>query len=181
MGAAARKHADSDRMPAARPHLRLAQAAPRRTPAPRRRARTGMSAMLFRVCCTAMVVLAAVGLVRIALAVQATEAAIEAVRIQQDIRAEELQSKSLEADASALAAPSRVAAIADSALNMTEAGSVSYITVPSSGTGDAGSSGTEAKASAESGGLGAVVASMMDVAAGEAQVLLVGDVGLSAR
>ena len=110
MGAAARKYADSDRMPAARSHLRLAQPAPRRTKAPVRRSRKGMSAMLFRVCCTAMVVLAAVGLVRIALAVQATEAAIEAVRIQQDIRAEELQSKSLEADASALAAPSRVAA-----------------------------------------------------------------------
>lgn len=181
MGAAARKYADSDRMTAARPHLRLAQASPRRAPAPKRRSRTGMSAMLFRVFCTAIVVLAAVGLVRVALAVQATEAAIEAVRIQQDIRAEELQSKSLEADASALAAPSRVAAIADSALNMTEAGSVSYITVPSSGAGDAGSSGTASQASADLGGLRAVVTSMMDVAAGEAQVLLVGDVGLSAR
>ncbi len=180
MGAAARKYADSDRMPAARPHLRLAQAASRRTPTPKRRARTGMSAMLFRVFCIAMVVLASVGLVRIAVAVQATEAAIEAVRIQEDIRAEELQSKSLEADASALAAPSRVAAIADSALNMTEAKSVSYITVPSSGTGTTDATDTSS-ASAKSGGLGELLASMMDVTAGEAQVLLVGDVGLSAR
>jgi len=179
MGAAARTYADSDRTPAARPQLRLAQAAPRRAPAPKRRARTGMSAMLFRVCCTAMLVLAAVGLVRIAVAVQATEAAIDAVKIQHDIRAEELQSKSLEADASALRSPSRVAAIADSALNMTEAGAVEYVTVPASDDPSAADQGVTK--AVDSGGLGALVTSMMDVAAGEAQVLLVGDVGLSAR
>lgn len=180
MGAAARTYADSGRIPAARPHLRLVATSPRRSPVRSRRTRAGLPGALFRVCCTAMIVLAAVGLVRIALAVQATEAAIDAVKIQQDIRAEELQSKSLEADASALSAPSRVAAIADSALNMTEAGKVSYITVPAAAT--PGADAARASSSDDSaGGLSAIVSSMMDVAAGEAQVLLVGDVGLSAR
>jgi len=178
MGAAARKYAESDRASVARPHLRLAVAAPRRASVKSPRTRAAVSGALFRICCVAMIALAAVGLVRIALAVQATEAAIDAVKIQQDIRAEELQSKSLEADASALAAPSRVAAIADSALNMTEAGSVSYISIPAS---EKDSGETLAAESSDSGGLGALLTSMMDVAAGEAQVLLVGDVGLSAR
>jgi cell division protein FtsL len=179
MGAAARKHADSGRMPAARPHLRLVAKKPRRSPASTRRARSGLPETLFRVCCTAMIVLAVVGLMRITFAVQATEAAIDAVQIQQDIRAEELQSKSLEADASALNAPSRVAAIADTALNMTEAGQVSYVTVSAAET--TRDDATASHASGTSGGLGAILSSMMDVAAGEAQVLLVGDVGLSAR
>ncbi len=109
-----------------------------------------------------MIVLAAVGLVRIALAVQAAEVAIDSVKIQQDIRAEELQSKSLEADASALKAKYRIAAIADSSLNMTEAGKVSYVTVAA---GDATESDASAAASdTDSGGFGAVVASVMDVA-----------------
>lgn len=179
MGAAARRYAESSEASASRPHLRLATANPRRAKVRSRRASAGFSQTVFRLFCVAMVVVAVVGLARIALAVQATEAAIEAVKIQQDIRVEELQSKSLEADASALNAPSRVAAIADSALNMTEAGAVAYIAAPAS---DAVAAGVATpKGRAASGGLGAIVASVMDIAAGEAQVMLVGDVGLSAR
>ncbi|KAF0209187.1 MAG: hypothetical protein Q8S43_07940 [Actinomycetota bacterium] len=179
MGAAARRYAESSEAAASRPHLRLATANPRRAKARSRRSQAGLASAVFRVFCAAMVVVAVVGLARIALAVQATEAAIEAVKIQQDIRVEELQSKSLEADASALNAPSRVAAIADSALNMTEAGQVAYLAAPAS---DAiAATASSPKPHAASDGLGAIVASVMDIAAGEAQVMLVGDVGLSAR
>ncbi len=178
MGAAARQIADSRRAPAARPHLRLvpsAQSKPRR----RTSARASRSSVgLFRICCVAMVIIACVGMLRVALAVQAEEAAIDAVSLQEDIRSEELTGKSLEADASALKAPSRIGAIAGTALNMTEAQQVTYIDIPAAETAE-----TRAAASATTGtsGVGTVVSRIMDLAAGEAQVLLVGDVGLSSR
>lgn len=178
MGAAARQIADSRRAPAARPHLRLvpaAQAAPRRRAAARS---SRNSVGLFRICCVAMVALACVGMLRIALAVQAEEAAIDAVSLREDIRSEELAGKSLEADASALKAPSRIEAIAGTALNMTEAQQVTYIDVPAVETADAPST---ASIKGDTSGVGGVVSRIMDLAAGEAQVLLVGDVGLSSR
>lgn len=179
MGAAARKIAEGGRMPAARPHLRLAP-----TAAPVRRTRTSArvsrnSSALFRMCCVAMIALACVGLLRIALAVQAEETAIDAVSLREDIRSEELASKSLEADASALKAPSRIEAIAGSALNMAAAKKVNYIALPDGAvTADASVSGAQTTAGSQVGG---VVSKIMDLAAGEAQVMLVGDVGLSSR
>lgn len=178
MGAAARQIADNRRTPAARPHLRLVPAvqAGTRRHASARASRN--SAGLFRICCVAMVALACVGMLRIALAVQAEEAAIDAVSLREDIRSEELAGKSLEADASALKAPSRIEAIAGAALNMTEAQQVTYIDVPAVETADAPST---ASTKDDASGVGAVVSRIMDLAAGEAQVLLVGDVGLSSR
>ncbi|TDB38972.1 MAG: hypothetical protein D9V44_04675 [Actinobacteria bacterium] len=175
MGAAARQIADSRRAPAARPHLRLVPTAPRR----RTSVRASRNAVgLFRICCIAMVALACVGMLRVALAVQAEEAAIDAISLREDIRSEELAGKSLEADASALKAPSRIEAIAGTALNMTEAQQVTYIDIPAVETEIAS---TSAPAPTRDSGVGAVVSRIMDLAAGEAQVLLVGDVGLSSR
>ncbi len=179
MGAAARTIADSGRMPAARPHLRLVPAA-----SPRRRTASRSSARpvgIFRICCVAMIVLACVGMLRISLAVQAEEAAIDAVSLREDIRTEELTGKSLEADASALKAPSRIEAIAGSALNMTEAQKVTYLDIPADEGSDAAQAATTKAAATDGSGVSGVVAKVMDLAAGEAQVLLVGDVGLSSR
>jgi len=179
MGAAARKIADSRHMPAARPHLRLVAAS-----APKKRSRTSArakssSANLFRICCAAMVLVACVGMVRISLAVQAEQTAIDAVSLRDDIRSEELASKSLEADASALKAPSRIEAIAGSALNMAAAQKVKYIALPADATLADASGATSSKS--DGSGVGGVVSKIMDLAAGEAQVMLVGDVGLSSR
>jgi hypothetical protein len=132
-----------------------------------------------------MIVVAAVGMLRITLAVQAAEAAIDSQRLERSIKTEALRTRALEADRSALEAPSRIAAIAGCTLQMTESGQVSYICLP-----DLAASGIEPPpaASATRGtaadrpsrdGIGAMVASVLDIAAGEAQVMLVGDVGLS--
>jgi hypothetical protein len=129
-------------------------------------------------CCFAMVVLACVGMLRVALAVQASEAAIDGVTLRQDIRSEVLAGKSLEADASALKAPSRIEAIAGSALNMTEAQTVQYIELPGEIPAD---EPAVVAADASGAGVGGFLSKVMDFAAGEAQVLLVGDVGLSSR
>ncbi len=177
MGSAARKLADDRRTPVARPHLRL-------VPASRASGRactrsSSRSAGLFRICCVAMVALACVGMMRVALAVQAEETAIDAVSLREDIRSEELAGKSLEADASALRAPSRIEAIAGTALNMTSAQSVTYMDIPTAG--QVAETPAVAASQRPKAGLGAVVSRVMDLAAGEAQVLLVGDVGLSSR
>ena len=134
-----------------------------------------------------MVVLAALGMLRISLAVSAAEAAIDSQRLERSIKEEALRAKGLEADRSALSAPSRIAAIAGCTLEMTESGQVSYICLPA--TDDAGAAGdyetaaTAAGPKAGAGGTAAavksVIANVLDIAAGEAQVLLVGDVGLS--
>ncbi len=179
MGAAARKIADSGHMPTARGHLRLV---PDATTTTRRRAasrRRGSSKEIFRICCAAMLVLACMGMVRIGLAVQAEEAAIDAVSLREDIRSEELMGKSLEADASALKALSRIEAIAGSALNMAKAEKVTYLDIPSGGKSDVPSAVRSSRSAAS--GMTGVVSRVMDLAAGEAQVLLVGDVGLSSR
>lgn len=173
MAVAARK-LDHGRTVVRQPALRLVTTAPVRGGRPRPRARgRSSSSLVFRACCVAMVALACVGLLRIALAVQAAEAAIDTMEIQRSIKAEQLAGKSLEADRSALAAPSRIQALADASLNMTKAGSVRYISIAQEGAGTSGDT-------PEGGGaLKAAMSTVMDLAAGEAQVLLVGDMGLA--
>lgn len=158
-----------------RPALRLVTASPAPGGRTRPRTRSRRSSFAFQMCCAAMVVLAGVGLLRIALAVQAAEDAIDTMELQQSIKAEELASKSLEANRSALQSPSRIQALADATLNMTKAGSVRYITLADEGT-EPASATEEAK---DSGVLAAAMSTVMDLAAGEAQVLLVGDMGLA--
>lgn len=126
-------------------------------------------------------------MLRIALAVNAAEAAIDSQRLERSIKDEALLAKALEADRSALGAPSRIAAIAGCTLQMTESGQVSYICLPATeggaGASDSGTAAAAAGSKAAAGGTAAavrsMVASVLDIAAGEAQVLLVGDVGLS--
>ncbi|PKQ19988.1 MAG: hypothetical protein CVT66_07520 [Actinobacteria bacterium HGW-Actinobacteria-6] len=179
MGAAARKMADDRRTSVARPHLRLVPASSTKSKSRSRSRAASHSAGLFRACCLVMVALACVGMLRVAFAVQAEEAAIDAMTLRADIRSEELAGKTLEADASALKSPSRIEAIAGSALNMTEAQKVRYIDIPS---GNQTAEQVEvASLASDSSGVSSMLAKVMDMAAGEAQVLLVGDVGLSSR
>ncbi|MGB4593866.1 MAG: hypothetical protein WBI63_08860 [Coriobacteriia bacterium] len=157
-----------------RPALRLVTASPAPGGRARSRTRTKRSPLVFQICCAAMVVLACVGLLRIALAVQAAEDAIDTMELQASIKAEELASKSLEANRSALQSPSRIQALADGTLNMTKAGSVRYITLA-----DEEAKPGSAEGAKDSGVLAAAMSTVMDLAAGEAQVLLVGDMGLA--
>lgn len=147
-----------------------------------RRTQTRRSARGFRVCAACMVLVFALALVRVSLAVGAEQDAIDASRLQTRITSEQQATKSLEASKSSLGAPSRIASIASSALNMKAPAKVSYMTIQTSAK---SASDTSVKVADMSGataglaGIAKVVSSAMDVAAGEAQVLLVGDVGLA--
>ncbi|MDI6900249.1 MAG: cell division protein FtsL [Anaerosomatales bacterium] len=166
---------------AARPHLRLVRAAPRASASSRARSSSASGALL-RVAVAAMIVLAAVGMTRVALAVQAAEASIDASDIRADIAAQEELSKRLEADRSALAAPSRIESIASASLNMNKPSNVCYLELPvaeASGGRPAAGDPVAADTPADDGTLARAVSTVMDVFAGEAQVLLVGDVGLA--
>ncbi|MDZ4655472.1 MAG: hypothetical protein U1F44_06320 [Coriobacteriia bacterium] len=177
MGEAARK-LTGRQASAARPQLRLVVSRPR--PTAKRRTRGRDAKMAFRVFCVAMAALAFLGMLRVTLAVQAQEAAIDANDLRKVIQAEEQIAKTLETNRSALAAPSRIDAIASAALNMKQPAEVYYINLPVA----EGLAATDAEpvAKAGTGGISQVakvISTVMDVAVGEAQVLLVGDVGIA--
>lgn len=176
MGAAARKIAHTNTAAPVRPALRLVHGGRRRSAA--RSAAAASSA--FRVITTCLLVLACAGVVRVSLAASAAEAAIDAWELQAQVKAERLVTRSLEADRSALAAPSRIEAVACQTLNMTRPAAVAYLELPSEpsdAAGDATVLASNEQAQPVNEGPG-VLDTLMDLAAGEAQVMLVGDVGL---
>jgi cell division protein FtsL len=137
-------------------------------------ARARASFMTFlAVFCFAM----ALGGVRVTLLVQASEASIVQSRVQAAIKAQRAEVDQLESDRSALSAPSRIAGIASTSMDMGEPASVRYISLPdaaapSPSAGRAGSSGTHDP-------LGRLFSALVELSAGEAQSLLVGDIGLA--
>jgi cell division protein FtsL len=131
--------------------------------------------------CVMLCAVAIFALGRVALAVQATEASYEANRIREDIKAERLTGQLLEVDKSALTTPSRIEAIAGSTMRMADADEVCYLALPEEVVecAPATEQAPEASEVAVSEKDGGVVRALMDMAAQEAQVLLVGDVGLA--
>jgi len=118
------------------------------------------------------------GFGRVWLSVQAAQASIDSGKLRRDIKIEQYQGDMLEVQQSALATPSRIQAIAGGTMGMAPAASVSYLDL----RGDSAPNPSATLASAKpvpSDGLSGTLAKAMDVAAGEARVLLVGDVGLS--
>jgi hypothetical protein len=94
----------------------------------------------------------------------------------------------LEVNRSALTTPSRIESIAGSTMKMTEAKAVSYMRLPEADGDVASATGAEvvqasrvvsAANSRDSGGISDLLSSVMHMAAGEAQIMLVGDVGLA--
>lgn len=150
---------------------------------------------VFTLACVIMVGVTLFGLGRVMVSARATETAVESGRIESDIKAERLKGDLLEIDKSALAAPSRIEGIAGQTLKMAAAPAVDYMTLPSetaTGASDARAvtstvSDTESPvrvssadvSSGSSSGLAGMLASVMRMAAGEAEVLLVGDAGLA--
>lgn len=178
MGLPARKM-ESVREPAKRAGSRAAVSAARSPSARKARA----SDLVTRAAVLAIVLLALSGVARVAMAVKAAEAAIDAHRLERSIRSELLEGRELEADCSALAAPSRIGAIASSTLNMRATAAPRYICIPS----DPASDGDRAAGGADeprpegpaAEGRGVLARLLEDLVAGEAQALLVGDVGLA--
>ncbi len=142
---------------------------------------------MFRGVLLAMMSLAVFGLGRVAIAAKAAEASIDAGRLKSVIKQERLVSDELEVDKSALSSPSRIGSIAESTMSMSEAKSVRYLAIPPQAderpddatVSSRGPSDTTASGGGRGGSLADAIAAAMRMAAGEAQLLLVGDVGLA--
>jgi cell division protein FtsL len=120
---------------------------------------------------------------RVALIVRAAEASIVEGRVQADIKTQRAEADKLEVDKSALSTPSRIAGIASASMNMGEPSSVRYISLPANATGApagaATGAATGASMVASNDVVGRLFGAVMDLSAGEAQSLLVGDLGLA--
>jgi cell division protein FtsL len=169
---------DMHAAPARRPHLRVVR--PRKAESRPKVARRTNAAVLqiFVFFAVVVVLLATLGLGRVWLSVQAAQASIDSGKLRRDIKLEQYQGDMLEVQQSALATPSRIQAIAGGTMGMAPAASVSYLDLRGDSASDP--AGTLASAKAVPGsGLSGAFAQAMEVAASEARVLLVGDVGLA--
>lgn len=175
MGLPAVKHeARASRSP--RPRLRLVPPASR-GPVRRKSCSTAaaQAQQTYRMFASVLIVVALLGVGRVWLSVQAAEASIDSSRLRADIKSQRYEGDMLEVRQSALGSPSRIRAIAGAAFDMAPASKVTYLDLSAP---DAAAKPRPARTSSLS-GLEGVVAAAMDLAAGEAQVLLVGDVGLA--
>ena len=177
MGLPALRH-ESPFPPAHRPHLRVVK--PETGVGTCRRPRTSKSASAYQgfvFFAVVVVLVSGLGLGRVWLSVQATQASIDSARLQRDIKLEQYQGDVLEVQQSALATPSRVQALAEGTMGMTTPSSVSYLDLRQLPARTAGSGAPTFAPHAS--GVSATVATALQAAASEARVLLVGDVGLS--
>lgn len=117
---------------------------------------------------------------RVTLLVQASEASIVESRVQVAIKTQRAQVDQLEMDRSALSTPSRIAGIASTSMDMGEPASVRYIALTSGAVSGQDPDQNEVSAgSPQSDLLGRVLTALTELSAGEAQSLLVGDLGLA--
>lgn len=135
----------------------------------------------YRVVCAALIFLSAMAMVRVELTVRAAEASLTANAVREDIESERIRGESLEAQHSALATPARIEGIAETSMRMGSADSVAYIQMPAAPGDQSGTRHADAgsEVSVSSGRIAGLLASIMRMTAGEAQVLLVGDAGLA--
>ncbi len=188
VGMAARR---IDRQPAeVAPRLRVVSNHKSRPVARTRAVRSSVQRALV----VAVTVLMLAGGARVTIAAQATEAGYRAWELKSQVEAERKTARSLAVDVGALSTPSRIEALASETLNMSRPASVSHIVLPSGGESVAAVADTAGQPAAAdqpdvtapsgepmlaSAGT-ALVATLLDLAAREAQVLLVGDMGLGA-
>lgn len=125
----------------------------------------------------ALVSVLAVG--RVWLSVEAANTSLEAEQLRAQIKTARYQGDMLEVSQSALGSPSRIRSIATQTMDMVPASHVTYLTLDDT-SGTSSGSGTVAETASRRGGASSIIGKVMDLTAGEAQVLLVGDVGLTA-
>lgn len=162
--------------------------APLRLVRPTSRGRTSSRAVarcksVYTACLVVMIALTIAGLGRVALSVKATQTSFEKGVLARDIKAERLEGDLLEVDRSALMTPSRIERIAGGSMEMAAAGDVSYLELPAdAGDSEQAASDIERESTAspaQTPSAKGLFQAVMDMAAGEAQVLLVGDAGLA--
>jgi cell division protein FtsL len=166
-----------------RPHLRVVRpSAAAKKAGPKSKSRSNTRAAAHRAAHQAfvffaviMVVAAGFGAGRVWLSVQAAQASIDSGKLRSAIKAARYEGDMLEIQKSALASPSRVQNMARGQLGMAPATSVTYLRIDSGAVKAAAPVAQSAVAAAEPGVLDAV----FEIAAAQARLLLVGDVGLS--
>lgn len=150
---------------------------------------------VFGVFVVALICAIALGGARVTLIAKAAEVSITEGRVQAEIKAQRAETDKLEVDRSALSTPSRIAGIASSSMDMGEPRSVRYIsmdggtaqdaanaaatTVSEAGSAVSDNSVSSLDAASSPDILGRFIGLVMDLSAGEAQSLLVGDLGLA--
>ncbi|MGV8082479.1 MAG: cell division protein FtsL [Coriobacteriia bacterium] len=186
MGLPALRHEAHHEAEPLRPALRVVRHSEQKRPAPRpaarpatrTAARAAASAKRAYLSFVVLVGLVAVlGIGRVWLSAAAAQTSIEAASIESNIAAAQNEGNMLEVSKSALATPSRVEAVAVQSLGMarpTSSTSLDLASVPA----DNGSDEVKT-AGIGSGMISGMLTKAMSVTAGEAQQLLVGDVGLS--
>lgn len=158
-------------------HLRVAKSQAKRAKRSRS-AQVALARQNFRLFVVFLAVIGVLGLGRVWLTVQATEASLEASDLRDSIKSERYEGDMLEVRQSALGSPSRIRAIAGKAMDMAPARDVTYLdlTAPEP---IASRRAARGPSRADAAGFESVLARVMDLTAGEAEVLLVGDVGLT--
>jgi cell division protein FtsL len=160
---------------AARPHLRVVRPVRKPVASKRRRVSHAAAYQVYVFFAVAVAVIAILGVSRVWLSVQATQASIDSTNLRQAIKSERYQGDLLEVQQSALATPSRILEIATGTLGMAPATSVTYLRLTADEIAQAPPADGGSAPKREVG----IVERAMDIAAGESQVLLVGDVGLA--
>jgi len=174
MGLPARQEQKTDHR---RPHLRVVPPPATRRPGSSRQTANAAAYQVFMLFAVFIAVVAVLGLGRVWLSVQAAQASIDSGKLQTAIKTARYEGDMLEIQQSALATPSRIQAVAVGTMGMAPATSVSYLQM-SDVMRDATPTKVEAPKSPAPAG-SAMLEQVMSVAAGEARMLLVGDVGLS--
>lgn len=158
-----------------KPHLSLVPTTSARPSKRKSKAAQASAARdLFTVFAILVIVVSILGLGRVWLSVQAAEASIRANELRGSIKSERYEGDMLEVRQSALGSPSRIRGIAANTMQMTSSRKVTYVRLDS----DAQAHKTAAGGNKNTNARGAL-SRMMDLAAGEAQVLLVGSIGLA--
>lgn len=134
---------------------------------------------LFTVFLTLMIAVVLLGGVRVAFIARAAEASLSESRLQAEISAERAERDKLEVEKSSLASPSRIADIAEASLAMGQPKSVRYLTIDTATEDSSAKAGTTVAAASGAGAAERVFGAIMQLTAGEAQSLLVGDLGLA--
>lgn len=172
---------DRPRQADRRPHLRVVRqpsksAKKKPSSGPQRRMAAHRAAHQAFVFFAAVVMVAAVfGVGRVWLSVQAAEASIDSGKLRSAIKDARYEGDMLEIQKSALATPSRIQGIAIGQLKMAPATSVSYLQIDSSKSSVVAEVAQPVTEAAEP----AILDTLIGIAAAQARMLLVGDVGLS--
>jgi cell division protein FtsL len=160
-----------------RPHLRLVRTGP--TAAARRSAAQAVAYEAFVTFCVLVAVLALAALGRVWLSAEAAEATLDSSKLREDIKTARFEGDMLEVQQSRLASAGRIRLVASRSLGMAPAEKTSYIDLRPDPAKQRPVRAVPAPKAAATKVASGVVDSMVSIAAGEARVLLVGDVGLA--